>query len=56
MNSYTELAFGVETQKRGLFVKRESNAKTISTIQWFDKYGYNAYVDLKTGEIKQAKE
>ena len=42
--------------KSNNFVKRESNAKTISTIQWFDKYSYNAYVDLKTGEIKQAKE
>ncbi len=42
--------------KSNNFIKRESNAKTISTIQWFEKYGYNAYVDLKTGEIKQAKE
>ena len=30
--------------------------KEIAIIQWFEKYGYNAYVDLKTGEIKQVKE
>ena len=30
--------------------------KEIATIQWFEKYGYNAYVDLKTGEIKQVNE
>ena len=32
------------------------DSEKINLIKWFDKYGYNAYVDLKTGEIKQAKE
>lgn len=30
--------------------------ESVLLIQWFDKYGYNAYLDLKTGEIKEAKE
>lgn len=33
---------------------RES--EELNIIKWFDRYGYNAYVDLKTGEIKEAKE
>ncbi|MFC1659180.1 hypothetical protein ACFL0U_01275 [Pseudomonadota bacterium] len=30
--------------------------EAIGEILWFDTYGYNAYLDLKTKEIKQAKE
>ena len=33
---------------------RES--EKVNLIKWYERYGYNAYIDLKTGEIKQAKE
>lgn len=42
----------IEEIKKGIYYGRQE----IAIIEWFDKYGYNAYVDLKTGEIKQAKE
>ncbi len=42
----------IEEIKKGIYYGRQE----IAIIKWFDKYGYNAYVDLKTGEIKQAKE
>lgn len=42
----------IEEIKKGIYYGRQE----IAIIEWLDKYGYNAYVDLKTGEIKQAKE
>ena len=53
---YMPLNIENKEYKSNNIVNIESNMEAISTIQWFDKYGYNAYVDLKTGEIKQAKE
>jgi len=38
--------------KGGMSLEKER----VALVRWFDKYGYNAYFDLKTGEIKQAKE
>jgi len=34
--------------------KRQGEA--IGEILWYDKYGYNAYLHLRSGEIRQAKE
>jgi len=33
----------------------KGQGEAIGEIIWYDTYGYNAYLDLKTGEIKQAK-
>jgi len=49
---YKPLALNKLTKTKGLNFRKSS----IMYIKWRDTYGYNAYFDTQTGEIKQAKE